>query len=171
MYKQRDDEEQTELPFFRQMKIVAILCAVLSSVLLLDYVLPSNCSTDRIQKRLFEKEADRFGGTVFKLHIVTDNTVFEATPAMFEDAEDGAAINVCTSPIFRFVKQMEGTQPKQGNHFLHSTNPPVYKGYCVFPITLLVLSLFTIFFKKDEIVAYCSGIITIVLVISVLIIL
>jgi hypothetical protein len=170
MYKQRDDEEQMELPFFRPMKLVAILCAILSAVLLLDFVLPSSCSTDAIEKRLFEKEADRFGGTVFKLHIKTNKSFFEATPAMFEDAVDGATINVCTSPIFQFVKQVEGKHPQTGKQFLHAANAPIYKGYCAFPITLLILSLFTVLFKKDEIVAYCSGIITIVLVISVLII-
>lgn len=170
MYKQRDDEEQTELPFFRLMKMVAILCALLSGVLLLDFIMPVSCASDKIQKRLFEKEADRFGGTVFKLQIITENSAFEATPAMFEDASDGAAIEVCKSPIFHFVKKFEGTHPNTGKHFLHAANPPIYKGYCAFPLTLLILSLFTIFFKKDEIVAYCSGIITIVLVISVLII-
>lgn len=170
MYKQRDDEEQMELPFFRPMKMVAILCALLSTVLLVDFLLPSSCSTEKIEKRLFEKEADRFGGTVFKLHIKTNKSLFESTPAMFEDAVDGATINVCTSPIFQFVKQIEGNHPQTGKQFLHTVNAPIYKGYCAFPITLLILSLFTVLFKRDEIIAYCSGIITIVLVISVLII-
>jgi hypothetical protein len=30
MYKQRDDDELTELPFFRPMKVLALLCALFS---------------------------------------------------------------------------------------------------------------------------------------------
>jgi hypothetical protein len=171
MYKQRDDDEQTELPFFRPMKVLAVLCALFSAVLLIDYVLPSSCTSDKIQKRLFEKESDRFGGEVFKLHIVTQNAVFEATPAMFEDAQAGAQVEICQTQMFKHVIQISGKQAPTGNSFLHEAVPPVYKGYCAFPIALLILSLFTLFFKFDEIIAYCSGILMIVMIISVLIIL
>jgi hypothetical protein len=170
MYKQRDDEEQTELPFFRPMKVLALLCALFSAVLLIDFVLPSSCSSDEIQKRLFEKESDRFGGEVFKLHIVTKDAVFEATPAMFEDAQAGAHVEICQTQMFKHVIQISGDQSPSGKSFLHEAVPPVYRGYCAFPIALLFLSLFTLLFKSDEIVAYCSGILTIVMIISVLII-
>ncbi len=170
MYKQRDDDEQTELPFFRPMKVLALLCALFSAVLLIDYVLPTSCSSDKIQKRLFQKESDRFGGEIFKLHIVTQHAVFEATPAMFEDAKADAQVEICRTQFFKHVLQISGKQETSGKSFLHEAVPPVYKGYCAFPVVLLFLSLFTLLFKSDEIVAYCSGILTIVMIISVLII-
>jgi hypothetical protein len=170
MYKQRDDEEQTELPFFRPMKIIALLCALFSAILLIDFVLPSSCSSDEIQKRLFEKESDRFGGDILKLHIVTTEAVFEATPAMFEDAQAGAKVEICQTPLFKHVIQISGNHSPSGKSFLHEAVPPVYTGYCAFPIVLFFLSLFTLLFKGDEILAYCSGIFTIVMIISVLII-
>jgi hypothetical protein len=170
MYKQRDDEDQTELPFFRPMKVLALLCALFSAVLLIDFVLPVTCSSDKIEKRLFQKESDRFGGDIFKLHIVTQNTVFEATPAMFEDAIVGEAVEICTTQMFEHVLQISGKQATSGKVYLHEAVPPVYRGYCAFPIALLFLSLVTLLFKSDEIVAYCSGILTIVMIISVLII-
>lgn len=171
MYKQRDDEEQTELPFFRPMKVLAFLCALFSSILLIDFVLPASCSSDTIQKRLFEKESDRFGGEVFKLHIVTQRAVFEATPSMFEDAKAGALVEICQTQLFKHVVQISGRHAPKGDTFFHEAVPPVYRGYCAFPVVLLFLSLFTLLFKSDEIVAYCSGILTIVMIISVLIIL
>jgi hypothetical protein len=170
MYKQRDDDELTELPFFRPMKVLALLCALFSAVLLIDYVLPSSCTSDKIQKRLFEKESDRFGGEVFKLHIVTQDEVFEATPSMFEDAQVGAQVEICQTQMFKHVIQISGNNTQSGKSFLHEAVPPVYRGYCAFPVVLLFLSLFTLLFKSDEIIAYCSGILTIVMIISVLII-
>lgn len=170
MYKQRDDDESIELPFVRPIKVIALLCALLSAALLIDFVLPSGCRTDKIQQRLFEKEDDRFGGTIYKFQIVTTSSSFEATPVMFEDAAEGAQIEVCITPLFRFVKQVSGSHSRKGTSFSHQANPPVYNAYGAFPIVLLFLSLIALLYKRDEIIAYCAGIISIVFLISILII-
>jgi hypothetical protein len=170
MYKQRDDDESIELPFVRTIKVVALLCALLAGALLIDFILPVACNTDKIQQRLFDKEDDRFGGTIYKFQIVTTSSSFDATPVMFEDAAEGAQIEVCCTPLFRFVKQVSGTNSRKGTAFSHHANPPVYNAYGAFPIALLFLSLVALLFKRDEIIAYCAGIISIVFLISILII-
>lgn len=57
-----------------------------------------------------------------------------------------------------------------GEQFSHPVTAPVYMGYCSFPIVLLLLGCATLFIKDDSI-SYGAGILTLVVLVTMLIIL
>jgi len=169
MYVQHDEEEG-ELPFYRYLKIVAALCCIFSIAILIDYVLPAVCKSETVAKRNFIKESSRFGGTDYDLKLITQTFEIKASPDLFDDAKENTNIQVCYSPVFKSVRTVSGNKNNTGKVFSHDLTPKVYKGFGAFPIALLLLGIATLFFKDDTI-SYGAGILSVVVLVTMLIIL
>jgi len=168
MYKQRDDDELIELPLFRQIKIVAFLSAFFSSVLLVDFLLPSKSKTEIVSHRLFEKESSRFGGTNYNLRITTKSFEIKAETDLFDDAKEKTPIEIHYSPIFNFIKRVKGKRIDNQKKFNHKPIEPLFRGFASFPLALLFLGLFAYFYKGEETIAYVSGILSIIVLTTML---
>ena len=169
MYVQPDEEEGT-LPFFKYLKITAAICCLFSAVLLIDLILPGSCKQEVVQKRLFYKENNRFGANDYQLHVVTPTFKIKVGPPLFEDATEQTQVEVCYSPILKMIRKVSGSTMPGGKQFSHKVTPPVYMGYGSFPLVLLFLGCATLFLK-DESISYGAGILTVIVLTTMLIIL
>jgi hypothetical protein len=167
-YKQKEDDELIELPFFRYIKIFSLCCALFSVILITDYLIPSNLKKEVVLKRLFQKESSRFGGTNYDLKIITKSFEIKAESGLFDDAKEKTQLNISYSPIFKFIKKVSGKRNDNGKKFIHKPIEPIFRGFASFPLALLFLGLFTCFFKGDETIAYVSGILSIIVLITML---
>ncbi|MCB0820483.1 MAG: hypothetical protein KDC13_07655 [Bacteroidetes bacterium] len=163
-------EDEAELPFAGPLKWVAAIAALFALSLIVDFFMPVVCTDARVEEKIFIKESNRFGGDTYDLRIITDKMKFRAKPDLFAAIEDKTVINVCHTPIYRSVKQVSGLNTKSNLPFSFEAVLPLFRGYGAFPISLLVVACFCLFFKQDDTIAYGSGIITIVLLISMLLI-
>lgn len=168
MYRQRDDDELVELPLFRQIRIVAFISAIFSSVLLVDCLLPSKTKIENVNFRLFEKESSRFGGTNYDLRIKTKNFEIKAETDLFDDAKEKTRIEIQYSPIFNFIKMVKGKRIDNQKEFTHKPIEPLFRGFASFPIALLILGLFAFFYKGEETIAYVSGILSLIVLTTML---
>jgi len=168
MYKQRDDDELIELPLFKQLKIIAFSSAIFSFVLMADYLLPSKLKTEIVNKRLFEKESSRFGGTNYNLRITTKSFEIKTETDLFDDAKEKTPIEVYYSPIFNFIQKVKGKRIDNQMEFSHKPIEPLFRGFATFPLALLFLGLFAFLYKGEETIAYVSGILSIIVLTTML---
>jgi len=161
--------EEEELPYIKQLRWSAFICLLFSLALLSDILLPFSCEQASVTKRFLRKEVARFGVNIYELTIFTDKHAFKADPPLFELAKEGELIEVCTSGLFGKVLEVSGTNSQTLQHYQFKIINSAYRGYGSFPITLLILSCITAFFKKDETIAYSAGIIMIVIAITLII--
>jgi hypothetical protein len=117
------------------------------------------------------KESTRFGGNNYDLRIETDKIKFKAKPDLFGAVTELDYVDVCHTPIYRSVKSVSGVNRQDKLPFTFEAVLPIFRGYGAFPISLFIVAIFCLFFKKDDTIAYGSGIITIVLLITMLMIL
>jgi hypothetical protein len=169
-YKQREDDEIIELPFFRQIKIIAFTSALFSTLLLIDYLLPSKTKKEIVIHRLYEKESSRFGGTNYNLRIKTKSFEIKADTDLFDSAKESTEIEIYYSPIFNFFQKVNGRRIDNQKFFQHKPIEPLFRGFASFPIALLFLGLFAYFYRGDETIAYVSGILSIIVLASMLMI-
>lgn len=164
------EEEEGELPFAKGMKWIAGLSALFALSLLVDYFLPVVCVQAQVEKKIFFKENTRFGGQNYDLRIETDKIKFKAKPDLFGAVKELDFVSVCHTPIYRAVKSVSGTNSKDRLPYVFEAVLPIFRGYGAFPLSLLLVATFCLFFKKDDTIAYGSGIITIVLLLTMLMI-
>lgn len=165
-----NEDEEAELPFVKYLKWLSILVGCFAILLILDYLLPVGCSNHRVTEKKFFKQSNRFGSIDYDMRIITDEFGFKAKPELFAAVEEYSEISVCRTPIFKAVKSVMGVHVDNGSQFNFEAILPVYRGFAAFPISLLLASAFSVFYKKDEIVAYCFGIISIIIFIVILLI-
>lgn len=165
------NEEEGVLPFQRQMKWISALSALFAVLLLLDFIVPPSCSNELVLDKFFRKESTRFGSTLYDLKIITRNFKFKAKPDLFAEVSIQTNIEVCYTPIMRRVKYVNGRNKKNDQAFTFESEMPIYRGFAAFPIALLITSMLSLFFKQDDTVAYSFGIMTLILLITMLAIL
>jgi hypothetical protein len=170
MYKQRNDDEVVELPLFKYIKTIAILSSLFSTLLLCDYLLPAKKTNEIVLKRIFEKESNRFGGTNYNLKIATQSFEIKAGAELFEHARETTPLEIYYSPIFNFIKLVKGKSVDTHQYFSDKPIEPIFRGYASFPITLLFLGLISYFYKKEDTIAYVSGILSIIVLTTILMI-
>lgn len=168
--KYRSSEEEVELPFVKPLKRLSIIVGCFAIVLIVDYLLPVNCYEQEVVDKVFFKENNRFGSHDYDLEIFTTEFSFKAKPGLFAAVDQSSIIKVCRTPLLRAVRNVSGIHVKDGSQFTFEALLPVYRGFAAFPLSLLIASAFSVFYKRDEVVAYCSGIISIVIFITILLI-
>lgn len=164
-------EEEGVLPFERVIKWIAGASALFALLLVGDYLLPANCSDQFVRDKLYRKESTRFGEQSYDLKIITPELQFAVSPELFGHIAKDAQIQVCKTPLLGTVKQISGISGKNEQAYIHDTELPIYRGFGAFPVSLLIASLVCLFFKNDDTVAYTSGILSIILLITMLAIL
>lgn len=167
----RSREEEGDLPFTRALKWIAGASALFAVLLMADFFIPESCSQTKVLQKIFLKESNRFGGTNYNLKVVTEKLKFRAKPDLFASLSENDVVEVCYTPLFRFVKEVSGITKQEQVPYRFETIVPVYRGFGAFPISLLIAAFVCLFFKQDDTVAYASGILTIVLLITMLMIL
>ena len=163
-------EEEGELPFYKGVRWLALASALFAFTLLVDYILPETQKEEIVERRIFFKESNRFGGNTYVLKLFTQSFTIHAKPELFKDAPEKTRIRISHSPLFRTVKSVSGKRQPGGEEFKYEADLPVFRGFAAFPVSLLLLSLFTVLYRKDEVVAYAAGFITLILLVSILII-
>ncbi len=163
-------EEEEVLPFFKAIRWIALGSLLFASCLLVDFFLPEQCKEEVVTKRVYLKESNRFGGNTYELKLFTPRFEIQVNPDLFRDAPEKTPIKVYHSPLFNTIKKVGGIKSPGGEKFLHETELPVYRGFAAFPIALLLLSFFTLIYKKDEVISYGAGIITIIILVTILMI-
>lgn len=169
-YRSKEEEEEGELPYFKIMKWALVVLSLLALLILVDFFLPANCSELKVHKKLAEKEDTRFGNTDYTLKVFTDKLEFKANPALFEALEEGHSISLCRSPLFQSIRTVKCTHRLTKEPFETELIAPVYKGYGSFPLAVIVLSLVAFFYKSDDTVAYGSGILALIVAVSLILI-
>jgi hypothetical protein len=165
------DEQQEELPYIQQLRWFAIFCALFAFILLADIYLPHTCEKDYVTKRFLRKEVARFGGYVYDLTIITEKHTFKVDPPLFALAKEGDELEICISGILGKVLEVGGIDSDSSQGYRFKILNRAYRGYGAFPIILVILSSVTVFFKKDDTIAYSSGIIMLVFAIATVILL
>ncbi len=163
-------EEEGELPFYKGVRWLALASALFAFTLLVDYNLPETQEEEVVERRIYFKESNRFGGNTYVLKLFTRSFIIQAKPDLFKDAPEKTRIRISHSPLFRTIKSVSGKRQPSGEEFNYETDIPVYRGFAAFPVSLLLLSLFTVIYRKDEVVAYAAGFITMILLVTILII-
>lgn len=170
MQYKNEEEEDGELPYFRYMKMALIVLSLLAVFILVDFFLVPNCDELIVRRKLSEKEDTRFGNTDYTLKVFTDALEFKANAQLFEAIKEGSRIRLCRSPIFKSIRSVECTHQLSGEAFKTELIAPVYKGYGSFPLAVILLSLVAFFYKSDDTVAYGSGILALIVAISLILI-
>jgi hypothetical protein len=160
------NEEEGVLPFLKQMKWISALSALFAVLLLIDFFLPANCSSELVLGKEFRKESTRFGSTSYDLKIHTSNFKFKVNPDLFAAIIVDSNVEVCHTPIMNRVKLVSGRNIKNNLPYSYESVMPIYRGFASFPIALLIASMLSLFFKQDDTVAYSFGIMTLILLIS-----
>jgi hypothetical protein len=163
-------EEEGVLPFVKAIRVIAAISCLFALCLLIDFFLPEKCKEEVVRQRIYLKENNRFGGDNYDLKIVTSSFVIRAKPELFKDAPEQTRLRIYHSPVFGTIKSVCGNRIPSGETFRHEAELPIYRGYASFPISLLCLSLFTLFYKKDEVISYSSGVITVIILLTILMI-
>lgn len=170
MHYKHEEEEDGDLPYFKLMKMALVVLSLLAVLILVDFFLPPNCESLVVQRKLSEKEDTRFGNTDYTLKVFTNAFEFKANAALFEAIAEGSRIRLCRSPIFKSIRKVECTHHLTGQAFETELTARVYKGYGSFPLAVILLSLVAFFYRNDDTVAYCSGILALIVAISLILI-
>jgi hypothetical protein len=165
------NEEEGVLPFVKAIQVIAAISCLFALCLLIDFILPEKCKEEVVRQRIYLKENNRFGGDNYDLKLVTSSFIIQAKPELFKDAPEQTRVRIYHSPVFGTIKSVCGISKVSGKAFQHHAELPVYRGYASFPLSLLFLSLFTLLYKKDEVISYGSGIITLIILLTILMIL
>jgi hypothetical protein len=163
-------EEEGVLPFVHVMKWTSAISAIFALVLLVDFLIPAKCSFETVITKEFRKESTRFGSTSYDLKIITTQFEFKVKPDLFAAIDLNSQIELCHTPLLKRVKLVKGQSIKNNQPYEFETTAPIYRGFAAFPISLLITSLISLFFKRDDTVAYAFGFFTLVLIITMLLI-
>lgn len=160
-------EDEGTLPFFNAIKWLALLNFAFAALLLADYFLPAKSNQESVIRRTFFKEDNRFGSDDYELKLITPSHEILASAALFKDAPEHTLLTVKHTPIFHTIKSVYGLN-REGKSFIHEAELPIYRGYAAFPVCLLLVSFIAIIYKKDDVTAYCSGILSIIVMLCLL---
>lgn len=161
------NEEEGVLPFQYLMKWFSALSALFALLLLVDFIIPASCSSELVLGKEFRKESTRFGSTDYDLKIITTNFKFKAKPELFEAIIVNSSVDVCHTPLLKRVRFVNGVQIKNNLPYTYESVMPIYAGFASFPIALLIASMLSLFFKRDDTVAYAFGIIALMIFLTI----
>ena len=78
-----------------------------------------------------------------------------------------SSVDVCHTPLLKRVRFVNGVQIKNNLPYTYESVMPIYAGFASFPIALLIASMLSLFFKRDDTVAYAFGIIALMIFLTI----
>jgi hypothetical protein len=162
------NEDEGTLPFSKAVKWLSFLNFVFAALLLADFFLPESTRQEPVIRKTFFKEDNRFGSDDYELKLITPSQEILASAALFKDAPVNTLLTIQHTPIFHTIKSVIGKN-QEGQLFIHEAEQAVYRGFGAFPVCLLLVSLIAIIYKKDDVTAYCSGILSMIVMLCLLI--